>query len=335
MRTTLICLEEPYVQIEPTVRVIKKVEKGDVELVAPNYGFNIPVRSNFSTEGVSSDESFQFSSVSNTSFTSKIVTSNTGVTVAILDTGIDADLQAFSVPFLHNSSIDGLCGEISGYDFVNRDVIPEDLDTSRHGSGVTYVVHNKLLARNVSHQILPVKIADSDGQSNFFTVLCGLSYSIKMKVDVINMSFGWTYQNQDVYDMFSKLISSTSIPMVTSAGNKNADNDAVPHYPSNFPQNHVLAVAASKSDVSDAALYSNYGFNTVDFFAIGNQIQFPLGLGNSVIHYKGTSFASPWVAAKVAEIVVHDVSNLRAELRHEFAVPIQFQKPTVYHELIR
>ena len=322
------------IDIETTVKVIKRKNPDEVSLVAPNKGFNTPMHA-ITIESEAPSDVVYIESMFNDDYLNKIVPSNYGITVAILDTGIDTDQPGFSNSFLYNSSLNGNCGEESGWDFVNHDKNTYDDHLYKHGTVVSYIVHNQLIQENIDHQILPIKIVDYDGKSTFFKTLCGLKYAIEKESDVINMSFGWESTDPDMYDLFSDLIDTTDATIVTSAGNKNLDNDVKSHYPSNFPQDHILSVAAAKNNLSDVTSYSNYGANTVDFYAIGNKIAFPLGTPNTFSNFYGTSFAAPQVSAKVATLLSNNFRDIRTDLRQQFAIPVHyFSKPVFYMELI-
>jgi subtilisin family serine protease len=320
------------IDIEPTVSVIKRKKRKEVLLVSQNKGYNIPMNA-ITSESEENTDQVYIEGGSDLDYFDRIVSSNIGVTIAILDTGIDTDQVGFSGSFLYNSSQNGLCNEESGRDFVNNDNIPYDDDIFKHGTIAAYIVHKNLVGR-IDHQILPVKIANAYGNSTYFDTLCGLRYAIEKESDVINMSFGWTDPNQDIYNLFSDLIDTTDAILVTSAGNDDDDNDIKPHYPSNFPQNHVLAVAAAKDNLNDAALYSNFGKTTVDFYAVGNKIPFPLRTPNNFVNANGTSFAAPLIAARVAELISNNLKDIRVELSKQFGTTINYSKPVFYSKRI-
>jgi subtilisin family serine protease len=327
---------DPQIQIEPTTKVIRNNDDEDkVELVLPNQGFGTPVASTLTSEEGSWEEFYPNHSNSFTTFLNKIVDTNTGVTVAILDTGIDVNFSTFSQAFLHNSSQNGLCNEVSGWNFVHGNNFPCDDDRYKHGTVIANVIHSELQQRGIAHQILPVKTADAQGFSDYFTTFCGLQYAIEMQADVINLSFGWKNNDPYVYDLFSDLVNTTDATIVCSAGNDNLDNDVFPHYPSSLPHQNVLSVAAAKANFNNAANYSNYGQTTVDFFAKGNKIYFPLNNSTNVVSHYGTSFATPLVSARTAELISNGILDVRVNLIQQFGRSVSFQKPVYYMHLIQ
>jgi hypothetical protein len=326
---------EAHIRIEHTSKLIKEEDEEEVELVVHNKGFGTPVIGTLTSGEGTWDEYYGGSSRFSSNFLDKIVDSNIGVTVAILDTGIDPSFPVFSQPFLHNSSQNGPCdNEISGWNFSYSNNYPLDDDRHKHGTIIAHVIHNELKQRGVTHQILPVKTADAQGFSNYFTTLCGLLYAIEREAEVINLSFGWKTSDPMVYSLFHDVIDTTNAIIVCSAGNDNLDNDIFPHYPSNLPYDHVLSVAAAKANFSNAAGYSNYGQTTVDFYARGNKIYFPLGGGTNMISHYGTSFATPHVAAKVAELIFNGHTDIRTDLVQQFGEEVGFQKPVYYMNVI-
>jgi len=84
------------------------------------------------------------------------------------------------------------------------------------------------------------------------------------------------------------------ILFVFSAGNKKADNDELPHYPSNAKASNIVAVGASNG-YSEFASFSNFGKETVHLSAPGVAIMSTIP-GDGHISSNGTSQAAPYVA---------------------------------------
>ncbi|MEZ0540610.1 S8 family peptidase [Fibrella arboris] len=114
-------------------------------------------------------------------------------------------------------------------------------------------------------------------------------------------SFSQTLQNA------IERANAAGILFIASAGNGGSDNigdnnDAVPNYPSGYPNANIIAVAAVTS-AGTRASYSNYGAKSVDIAAPGTGIWSTVpGAGNtfSYASYSGTSMAVSHVTGAVA-----------------------------------
>jgi len=265
---------------------------------------------------------------------------NNGITIAILDSGIDTNFPLFNddgvpIKFLYKSP-DTEEGA-SGWDFFNNDHNAYDDNLAKHGTAVAYIINEELDEVGVNHQILPLKVSDSNGNASYFSVICALNDALN-KADVVQMSLGWYDDGYGdfVNTIFSNLLNAHSnVIVVTSAGNNGSNNDSLIHYPSSYSQNNVIAVAATNTSLSQIATFSNYGVNSVDFFAPGENIPFE-GYG-----IDGTSFAAPIVAAEVVKIIdaYGDVSpefiiNKLILSGEDCSVSFVGEKPTKYNKLI-
>lgn len=241
---------------------------------------------------------------------------NTGVTIAIMDTGFDPFFPFWyddeePVPLLYNASETGSGEEFSGWDFVNYDHNAFDDHSGKHGTIIAYEFHHILSEASIPHQILPIKICDEEGVTSYFKFLCASKYVYEI-ADVVQFSLGWYDDGFGDFEntIYNNLLEENDdVIVVTSAGNGNGgiddmgdNNDAEAHYPSSYPTPNVIAVAATNAMGTDSAYWSNYGLVSVDFWAAGENVPFydydydPVGVG-----VQGTSFAAPQIAALAAK----------------------------------
>ncbi len=164
-----------------------------------------------------------------------ITTGSSSVTVAILDTGVDAN---------HPDLIDRI---VPGYDFVNgKEGIPDD--DYGHGTQMAGIIAGEGLngagisGVNLKCTVLPVKVIDANGIGATTDIVEGLLYAADHGAQVVNMSFGgYTYSgmlNDAIQYAHNK-----NVVIVAAAGNEDTDT---PAYPAAFP--HVLAVTATGPD---------------------------------------------------------------------------------------
>ena len=227
------------------------------------------------------------------------VTRGAGVTVAVVDSGVDAghpDLQPRLLP---------------GYDFVDDDTDPTDLDGhGTHVAGTVAAADDGTGAVGVAPEadLVSLRVLDENGQGYGSDVAAAFDWAGDHGIPVVNASLGsasiTTAEQEAIQEHPGTLF-------VVAAGNDEADVDATPRYPCAYPEPNVLCVGATDQD--DAlAEFSNYGADNVDLFAPGVNIvsAFPRGMTNDLTYYfetgdgfelmNGTSMATPHVAGAAA-----------------------------------
>ncbi len=245
-----------------------------------------------------------------TLITNMVRLNNTGVNIAVLDTGINLNILPDTGRFLYNSNIntnnctENNTSEISGWDFVNYDNDP--FDELGHGTAVISRIKNKLENEGVSsYSILPVKVFNHLGKGTTFNILCGYLYTVKKEnIHLINMSFGWSGAPSHLLNLY--ISENNHILHITSAGNSDLDNDSNLHYPSSITANNLLAIGSYEirttrtGPVIRKSSFSNYGRHTVDYLSKGQDIYFQDA--NGINHpITGTSYAAPFVTAIAAK----------------------------------
>ncbi len=114
-----------------------------------------------------------------------------------------------------------------------------------------------------------------EGPLGFTTaaIVQGITYATMMREDyginvvVSNNSWGGYTPTAAIETAFAAQ-TAADILLVASAGNDDQNNDALPHYPSDYDNPGIVSVAAS--DQFDLrASYSNYGIASADLFAPG------------------------------------------------------------------
>ena len=220
-----------------------------------------------------------------------------GVTVAIIDTGIDTEHSEFS-------------GKISEYSYnATEDKIVKDYtledgtydwslieDEQGHGTSVAGVIAASIDEKGIvgiapEVTLLVIK-AECDEKGNFLRtsdLVFGLYYAIERDADVVNMSFG---SGSNVFSAPARLANDSDITLVAAAGNDSTSELTFPAADEN-----VIGVGALEDGGWNLAAYSNFGDNT-DIVAPGTVYTTAIGGGYRTI--SGTSFASPITAAAVA-----------------------------------
>ena len=231
-----------------------------------------------------------------------ISTGNSGVTVAVIDSGID---------YTHPDLAANYAG---GDDFVSADGDP--MDDHGHGTHVAGTIAAAMdnptgspaeaegvvgVAPNA--RILAYKVCRADGSCDDFAIQQAIARAITDGAKVINMSLGQTAYSQSLDDAVQDAWNA-GLVIVAGAGN---DGTTEPFYPAAF--DNVISVAAFDEDHRRAS-FSNYG-SWVDISAPGNVIMstYPMSAcGSSTTPgdtgcyawNSGTSMATPHVAGAAA-----------------------------------
>ncbi|WP_436527529.1 S8 family peptidase [Actinoplanes sp. HUAS TT8] len=212
-----------------------------------------------------------------------------GVTVAVIDTGVDA------------SNVD-LAGKVlTGWD-ATTDKAGGNTDPNGHGTHVAgtigAVTGNTIGISSVAPdtKILPVRVLGQDGSGYMSDAAEGIVWAADNGAKVINMSLGSSSQVTAVSNAVA-YARSKGVTVIAAAGNERGSGSPV-SYPAADPG--VIAVAATDSS-DHVASYSNAG-SYVDVAAPGSSIlsTYPAALGRSYATMSGTSMASPHVAGLAA-----------------------------------
>jgi len=120
------------------------------------------------------------------------------ITVAVFDTGIDTTEAKTDHYFYINNNTSCLnpMHADNGWNFPDKTNIVEDDYTAvsrvGHGQVVAHLINEqvRLYAEN-NVKILPVKIHNNHGESDLFSVLCGIAFAKERGANIINASFGY------------------------------------------------------------------------------------------------------------------------------------------------
>ena len=219
-------------------------------------------------------------------------TKGSGITVAVIDTGISP------VPDLKETKF------VKGYDFVNDKI--EAYDDAGHGTHVAGTIaqstNNNYGVAGIAYEasLMPLKVLSAQGGGTVADIAEAIRFAADNKADVINMSLGGAGESQLMEDAIN-YAHSKGVTIIAAAGNSDQNSAS---YPARYPR--VIGVAALDS-VGIKAPYSNFGAG-VDIAAPGGSetgkiIQETINpeTGESFFEgYQGTSMAAPHVAGVAA-----------------------------------
>jgi len=223
-------------------------------------------------------------------------TSGTGVTVAIIDTGIQTNHP-------------DLAGNVvQGYDFVNDDTNAyDDNGHGTHVAGIVAATQNSAgtVGASYSSKLMPIKVLNSSGNGYLSDVAQGVYYATDNGARVINLSLGTDY---DSYTLKNAIQYATNkgVLVVAAAGN---DYGSPCSYPAAY--SNAICVVATDSN-NKLASFSNVG-GELAAPGVSNYSTF---LGSTYRTLSGTSMASPHVAGAAATIMSACTTCSTTEVRN-------------------
>jgi thermitase len=211
-----------------------------------------------------------------------------GITVAVIDTGIDLNHQAFTGRLVASNQM---------YDFVSNDTIPQEVQGGGaygHGTAVAGVIAQ--IAPKA--KIMPLRVLTSDGYGDISNVIKAIDWARARNVQVINLSLGTVVS--DPLRLAIQAATNQGIFVVIASGN-NGQNTV--SFPASLARNgttwlnKVISVA-SATEFLQRSSFSNVG-KDLKLFAPGVNVwsAFP---NNQQAYWSGTSIATPMVSAAVA-----------------------------------
>ena len=224
------------------------------------------------------------------------VTKGRSVTVAVIDTGVDAGHEDLAGQVLTGVDLSGRTAVVGG-----------GTDPNGHGThvaGIIAAADNGVGGVGVAPEakILPVRVLDESGAGYASDVAEGIIYAVDHGALVINLSLGGPVPSAAQQAAVEYAIQK-GVTVVAAAGNSGPDG--APEYPAALPG--VIAVAATTPE-DEVASFSTWGAY-VDVAAPGTMILSSLP-GDDYAYESGTSMATPFVAGVAALVRSVDVSVL-------------------------
>ena len=175
----------------------------------------------------------------------------TGITIAVIDTGVD-----YNHPDLFGLGDQGKV--IGGYDYIDKDSTP--FDTSGHGTEVAGIIaaDGQLKGIAPKSKILAYRVSDDGNSVSSDLIIKAIEQAIVDGADIINISLGINRTNQKIDNAVNKAIDQ-GILVVTAAGN-------------NGPELGTIgSPGLNPNAITVGATYNNISSSLVSTLEVGDQ----------------------------------------------------------------
>jgi thermitase len=217
-----------------------------------------------------------------------------GVTVAVIDTGVDVRHPIFSGRLSERSS---------WYDFVDGDRDPDEVPGAAFGHGT--MVASIVLQLAPEATIMPLRVLDGDGGGDADAVVAAIDWALARGAEVIQLSLG-TEEPVPALEAAVARAAARGVYTVASAGNSNA-NPTYPAYTAMLATpSGDMSVGVGSVDLSDRkSAFSNFAPDDglvddgLEMVAFGEAVYGAIPDGQ-IAAWDGTSMAAPMVAGALA-----------------------------------
>jgi len=247
-----------------------------------------------------------------------ITKGSSGITVAVIDDGIDPNHLEF-------------LGRIAGgYDFINDDTDPTCAVSDYHGTACAGIVAaandgNGVVGVAPGVKIMPLRVCDEEGCSTA-DIIAAIYYAVDNGARVISMSIGGGSYSSFTNEAINYAVNN-NVVVLASAGNNNENNAVNSHYPSGYA-NCISVGAMSPCDerktpsTCDGETWWGSNYGDLDFIAPGTRIYSTDGTGSNgyssgdyMSMFNGTSAACPHAAGVAALILSADPTLTALKVR--------------------
>lgn len=253
------------------------------------------------------------------------------IILAVFDTGLEPGLFR---GHLINGLPDTPCipSATNGWNFFSWNNDWQDDNAGLHGTIVArYIIDEVERYKKTKANILPVKVFNSEGSTDLYTILCGFAYASHSGASIVNASFGY-YESKTKFkkgeptsdtttvellkNFISIYLTQKNILLVCAAGNRTdedstiRDLNTINFYPASLAASlsNIIPVTTvgNTGNVREVSPNQNFSSSIVQLgvdadFIKGDHFGFinPLDDNNDTT-IAGSSFAAPIAAGKMA-----------------------------------
>lgn len=252
-----------------------------------------------------------------------------GITVAVIDTGVDYNHPDLvnniwsNSDEIANNGIDddgnGFVDDVRGWDFVSNDNAPSDSNGhGTHVAGIIAASRNSIGHTGVAYnaKIMPLKALG--GGDEWGNIINAIRYAVDNGARVINMSLGGATTDQDgrLREVL-QYAADRGVIAVSAAGNSSSLS---PGMPARFADNWGIAVGAASTNGAITSYSNRAGSNANMAYVMAPESSVSTLPNNRYGFMRGTSMATPHVAGVVALMLEANPSLTDGDIREILTV---------------
>ena len=235
----------------------------------------------------------------------------TGITIAIIDTGLDLNHVGFAGRLTPSTTwldlVDGDAyphdGYVVGCTLVRGKTCRQtglvktgDGPFFGHGTAVAGVA----LQAAPNTTILPIRVLNSWGYGDASNVAIAIDHAIQRGADVINLSLG-TFEPVAAIDQMLAFAQSRGVIVVAASGNTGNTSVMYPARTAALADYPLAISVGSVNGLDQKSWFSTYGAG-LEMLAPGESVT-TLYPGDAMATAHGTSFSAPWISGVAALIL--------------------------------
>lgn len=196
------------------------------------------------------------------------------IKIAVLDSGINSKNE--NIVFKYN-------------------VLNESFNTNdkfNHGTMVYNIINENMLKKQ-KFNIYDIQVLNAKGQGEIEDIYMGIKKAIDMKVDIINMSFGFNKDHKKIHGIIKKA-HEKGIILISASGDTLTQNT---DFPAKYEE--VISIGALKEE---GVPYSFGSTGKIDYYDLGVDINVK-GNDGVVQSVSGSSFATALATTKISSYI--------------------------------
>lgn len=237
------------------------------------------------------------------------------------ETGIDPKTKKDRATDKIDNDDNGCVDDVHGCNFItmNGDLT----DNHGHGTHIEGIIGaqggNGFGISGVAPKVTLMTLKYYDpkvpGANNLRNTIKAIHYAVKMGAKIINYSGGGTEFSKEEFEAV-KSAETKGILFIAAAGNErsNTDEKGKHYYPADYDLSNIISVTAVNEKETKVLPSSNYGVNTVDLAAPGDQINSTLP-GDTFGKMTGTSQATAFATGVAVLVMAHRPEFAAAEVK--------------------